>query len=171
MNVEDGGITDDWHLVPLEQRHRNAMLDLILVWGELDSTLGMLVSCTLGLSRTDGAEKVGKYPASAKFREIFKVLRDVPDGKEAAQAVNMHKCNYEKHSLVRKPIAHSKCVGVKSSDEDFIVFMVFEKHGENELAMDAIPIQQFEVATKWGREMIKVAMEIVDKIDPFCDDA
>ncbi|WP_223476702.1 hypothetical protein [Oricola indica] len=143
------------------------MLDLILAWGELDSALGMLVSCALGLSMADGAEKVGSYPASAKFRELYKVLRDAPNGAEAARAVKRHKKNYELYSKVRKPIAHSKCVGVKSTDRDYVLFAVFEKTGENELAVDAVPIQQLELATQWGREMAEVAMRIVDRINPF----
>lgn len=157
---------DDTVYRPLEQRHRDAMLDLILVWGALDTALGMLVSGVLGLPLAMGAEKVGKFPASAKFREIYKVLRDAPAGSDAARVVKKHKKDYEKYSQIRKPIAHSKCIGVQKSDADFILFAVFEKVGENELALDAIPIQEMHKAAHWGREMTKVAMRIVSEIVP-----
>jgi hypothetical protein len=40
----------------LEQRHRDAMLDLVLAWGELDGALGMLLSVASGTPMADGAE-------------------------------------------------------------------------------------------------------------------
>ncbi len=170
MNATDegsGGEAIDWHAVPLEQRHRDAMLDLILAWGELDTALGMLLSCVLNMPLVEGAETVGKMPATSKFRKIFEMLRDSPNGEDAARKVKSHKRSYEKHSLIRKPIAHSKCLGAKSTDKDFILFAAFEKHGENGLAVDAVPVQEIYRATLWGREMTKVAMAIVENIHPI----
>jgi len=36
-------------MLDFEQRHRDAMLDLVLAWGSLDGALGMLLSCVLGI--------------------------------------------------------------------------------------------------------------------------
>lgn len=151
----------------LKKRHRDAMLDLILAWGELDGALGMLVSCVLGKPMVEGAEMFGKLPASKKFQEIYKMLRDAPNGKNAARVVKKHKKNYEKYSVSRNCIAHSKCIGVRKSDTDFIIFAKFEKRGENELAVDLVPIQEMHRAEVWGREMTKLAMRIVDEIAPI----
>ncbi len=151
----------------LQKKHRDAMLNLILTWGELDGTLGMLVSCVLDMPMVEGAEAIGKLPASAKFQEIYKMLRDAPNGKDAARVVKKHKKNYKKHSFARNRIAHSKCIGIRKSDTDYIIFAAFEKHGKNGLSVDLIPIQEMHEAEKWGREMAKAAMQIVDKIAPI----
>jgi hypothetical protein len=148
--------------LPLEQKHKEAMLELILAWGALDTALGMLVSYTLGIPMVEGAEKIGKLPASAKLQKIYKILRDAPNGEEAAKTIKKYKNTYEKYSLLRKPIAHSKCIGVKSDDNNSIVFLAFEKHGENELAVGIISICQLEQAAQWGRELIKVIDKIVN---------
>ena len=49
----------------LEQRHRDAMLDLILVWGALDIALGMLLSGAQGLPLEQGAGLGPKTPEPA----------------------------------------------------------------------------------------------------------
>ena len=43
----------------LERRHRDAMLDLVLAWGELDGALGMFLSRVLGVPLVEGAELTG----------------------------------------------------------------------------------------------------------------
>ena len=42
--IDPNDITPD-----LEQRHRDAMLDLVLAWGALEGALGVLLSCARGL--------------------------------------------------------------------------------------------------------------------------
>ena len=73
-----------------------------------------------------------------------------------------HKRDYERHSGVRNRIAHSHCAGVWARDRDFIVFAAFEKVADNELAVDLVPIQEMQRATRWGRAMTAWAMKIVD---------
>ena len=58
--IDPDDITPD-----LEQRHRDAMLDLVLAWGSLDGALGMLLSRVLGVPLDQGAKLIGKLPNSA----------------------------------------------------------------------------------------------------------
>jgi hypothetical protein len=87
------------------------------------------------------------------------ILRKAPD---AARMIKKHKKNYEHHSRPRNRIAHSHCAGVWTRDREFIVFQTFEKVGENELALDAIPLEVMQSATEWGREMTALALRLAD---------
>ncbi len=146
----------------LEQRHRDAMLDLVLAWGSLDGALGMLLSRVGGVPFDRGAELIGKRANSAKLEDVCKILRNVPGGADAARIFKKHKKNYERHSVIRNYIAHSHCVGFLTRDRDIIVFAIFEKVGDNTLAVDAVPIQEMQRATRWGRAMIAMALKLAD---------
>ncbi len=148
----------------LERRHRDAMLDLVLAWGELDGALGMFLSRVLGGPFIQGAELIGRAPGSAKLAEVVKIVRDAPNGADAARNLRKHKKNYERYSIPRNRIAHSKCVGIWTRNRDFIVFAAFEKVGDNALALDAIPIQEMQRATRWGRAMRDMALKLADAL-------
>ncbi len=138
------------------------MLDLVLAWGTMDGALGMLLSRVLGVPIVQGAEIIGKLRGSAKLEEVRKALRNAPGGADAARIVKRHKKHYERHSFPRNRIAHSRCVGVWTVNQDFIVFAAFEKVGDNNLALDAIPIQEMQRATRWGKAMTALALKIAD---------
>ena len=146
----------------LEQRHRDAMLDLVLAWGTMDVALGMLLSRVLEMPIDQGAELIGRLPGSAKLEKVRKALRNAPGGADAAGFVKRHKKNFERHSFPRNRIAHSHCVGVWTIDQDFIVFAAFEKVDDNALALYAIPIQDMQRATRWGQAMTAVALKLAD---------
>jgi hypothetical protein len=157
MPINPNDITPD-----LEQRHRDAMLDLVLAWGSLDCALGMLLSCMRALPLDQGAEEFGKLRGSAKLAEVLKLLRNAPGGANAARILKKHKKSYERYSVVRNRIAHSHCAGVWTRDRDFIVFVVFEKVEDNELAVERIAIEEMQRATKWGREMRALVLKLED---------
>ncbi len=157
--IDPNDITSD-----LEQRHRDAMLDLVLAWGELDGALGILLSGVRDLPLVQGAELVGRRANAAKLEEICKVLRNAPGGADAARIVKKHKKHYELHARPRNRIAHSRCRGVWTQDRNFIVFMTFEKVADNELAVDLIPIQEMQRATRWGRAMSDLALKLADAL-------
>ncbi len=148
----------------LEQRHRDAMLDLVLAWGSLDGALGMLLSCVRELPLHQGAELIGKRPSSANLAEVCKVLRNTPGGADAARIMEKHKKNYELHSRPRNRIVHSHCVGVWTQDQNFIVFAKFEKVANNVLAVYRIPIEEMQCATRWGLAMKDTALKIADAL-------
>ncbi len=157
--IDPDDITPD-----LEQRHRDAMLDLVLAWGSLDGAFGILLSRVQGLPLDQGAELIGRLSSSRKLEEVCKVFRNTPGGADAARIMKKHKKNYELHSRPRNRIAHSRCVGVWTRDRDFIVFATFEKVGDNELAVDATPIQEMQRATRWGRAMRDMALKLADAL-------
>ena len=99
-------------ITDLEERHRDAMLDLVLAWGSLDGALGILLSCVQGLPLDQGAELVGRRPNPRKLEEVCKILRDAPGGAEAASTIEKHKKCYELYARPRNRIAHSRCKGI-----------------------------------------------------------
>lgn len=146
----------------LEQRHRDAMLDLVLAWGSLDGALGMMLARTLGIPMVEGAEIIGKMPASARFAEMRRLMLKAPEGAEVAHILKKHKKSYERYSRTRNFIAHSHCAGIWKKDRDYIVFATYEKVGPDGLAIDAVPLDEMKRAMIWGRAMGKVALAVAD---------
>ena len=155
----------------LDQRHRDAMLDLVLAWASLDVALGMLLSGVRGLPLHEGAEQIGVMGATAKLNEVYKAVRAVPGAAEAARKLKKHKKNYEIHAAPRNSVAHACCVGVSSTDADYVVFTAFKKFGADQLVCDAIPVQQMHRATVWGRAMRDLVMRMVNVYYPLVGDA
>lgn len=148
--------------VALEPRHRDAMLEFILAWASLDGALGMMLSTSLGVNFARGARLLLKEPASARFAAMRRLMQATPNGEEAARKIKKYKRKYERYSKLRNIIAHSHCGGVWTRDRDYIVFATFEAVSDDELGIDAIPIDEMVRATVWGREMAKVALSIAD---------
>ena len=155
MPIDPNDIAPD-----LEQRHRDVMLDLVLTWGTLDGALGMLLSRVLGVPFVEGAELIGTSSNAAKLTKARKILRNAPGGADAARIMKKHEKTYERYSFPRNRIAHSRCAGVWMQDRHFIVFQNFEKVGDDELAVYAIPIEEMQRATRWGRAMTHFALKL-----------
>ena len=147
-------------VLPLEQRHRDAMLDLVLVWGALDGALGMLLSSVRGVPLDEGAEEFSTLRSSAKLHQVCVALRESPKGEEAARMLRKHKKQLERRSQPRNRIAHSNCRGVWAVDPEYVVFLPFERFADGELTCEAIPIEEMERSTRWGRAMTDVALKI-----------
>ena len=161
----DGSMRIDLNdILPLEQRHRDVMLDLVLAWGALDGALGMLLSSVKGVPLDEGAMEFSALRSSAKLHQVCQALRDAPNGAEAARILKKHKRRLERHSQPRNRIAHSNCGGVWAVDPEYIVFLPFKKFAEGELTCEAIPIQEMERASRWGRAMTNLALKIEDAI-------
>ena len=151
------------HISPeLEQRHRDAMLDLVLAWGALDGALGVLLSSLLGEPLAEGAAKIGKMPASKKMQRMQEILEDAPGGADAARIMRKHKKTYERFSKPRNRIAHTRCLGVWAVDPDYVVFQAFEKVADDQLALYRQPIQEMVHATRWGKALTEVALRAAD---------
>lgn len=147
----------------LDQRHRDVMLELILVWGTLDGAIGMMLSRVLGLTYDQGADAFWKMSSSDRLNCVRQALRDNPSGTEAARFIGRVKKKYEKISKkIRSKIAHSHCAGVWRRNRDFIVFAPFENVGGGQLAVDLIPVQEMERAIRWGRAVTTMALKIAD---------
>ena len=145
---------------PLEQRHRDVMLDLILVWGALDGALGILLSSVRGMPLDVGAREFSTVRSSAKLQMVCQALGNVPGGAEAARILRKHKKQLERHARPRNRIAHSNCKGVWTMDPDFVVFLPFERFADGELVCEAIPIQEMQRAFRWGRGMTDLALKL-----------
>lgn len=146
----------------LEQRHREVMLNLVLTWGSLDGALGMMLSRSLGVALPDGAELVGRLSSSMKFEELRKQLLQSPNGQDAAKLIRRHKKKYEHHSKVRNQITHSHCAGFWTVDPEYVVFLKFERVGDQDLAVDRVPLDAMVEATNWGRMMKEFALHIAN---------
>lgn len=149
-------------IAELEDRHREAMLDLVLAWGSLDGSIGALVAHTLGMTPAEGADYVNRMPMGKRFETIRDALKDAPNGGQAADIIRKHKKSYERFSKTRNIITHSHCAGFWRLDPDFVLFAKFELAENNGLAVDQVPVQEMQRATRWGRAMNAVAWKIVD---------
>ena len=148
----------------LDQRHRDAMLNLILAWGSLDNALGMLLSSALGKPLEEGAEKFGKLPSSAKLQRVRKVLKVTPRGDKAARTLKKLKQQLEKHSKVRNRIAHSHCIGAYADNPEYIIFLPFEKYADGELTCELTSVEEIESARKWGCNMRMLVLQMEEAL-------
>ena len=112
------------NIAPLEERHRAAMLHLILTWGTLDGALGMLLSTMEDLPYSHGADMYGDLPSSTKFARMRQVLKrsSAPAAANASKKLKSYKKTYERCSDIRNFIAHSHCPGIWTIDRDIILF-------------------------------------------------
>jgi hypothetical protein len=159
----------------LEQRHRDAMLDVVLSWASLDGALGMLLSGVRGLSLYDGAAVVGSMPASAILAEVHKAIRTAmvrADPNEhdtfvrVANAIRRYKKKYENFSVIRNRITHAYCKGVWTVDRNFVVFMILQQHGSSDLAIECVHIENMEMATKFGSHLCAAMMRFASLYFP-----
>lgn len=146
----------------LKPEHREVMLDLVLAWGRLDCALGQLLGSMKGMTMPEAAEAIGKMNGSGKLDEISRILKANPNGEAAAKIVRKHKKTYEKHSKPRNRIAHAACVGYWTIDPEYVVFAIFEKEGDDGLAVEIIPLQEMQRATKWGKAFTRIVERMID---------
>ncbi|MCC5975206.1 MAG: hypothetical protein JJT81_14295 [Rubellimicrobium sp.] len=138
--------------LPLKPIHRDAMLDLVLAWGTLDGALAMLLADIMRLPYHEAADTIGKQGGSGKLAEMIRLIRQSDSAKDAVKFLKKHKNLYERYSKPRNRIAHGHCAGYLLADENYVVFVVFERVGHEDLAVDAVPVEEMERATRWGKE-------------------
>ncbi|MBB5985799.1 hypothetical protein [Sphingobium lignivorans] len=142
--------------------HRDVMLDLILAWAEVDVALKLLLSKVLNVGMSDGADLIGRMPASAVLAQIRKAAAANSASLEVLKLIRGHRRQYDKHAKPRNLIAHSKCVGYWIVDPNYLVFTSFEKTAEGELAVDRTPLEEMRRSHRWALAMTAMAMRIVD---------
>ncbi len=150
---------------PLKQFQREILLDLILAWGSLDGALTMLVSAYTGEALHEAADRMGKLKGSMKILEIVAILESSELTVDMAKKFKKLKKRYEKHSKPRDRIAHAHCPGYLLSDDQYIVFAVTEREGEEHMAVEAIPLQDMVSAIIFGRMLTTFAVQTAESFD------
>ncbi|WP_132694304.1 hypothetical protein [Rhodovulum steppense] len=151
--------------LPLKTIHREAMLDLVLAWGTLDGALAMLLATVMGLPYHEAADTIGKQSGSGKLAEAIRLIKEGGPAEEAVNFLKKHKKSYERHSKSRNKIAHGHCAGYLTADENFVVFAIFERVGNENLAVDAVPVEEMKRATKWGEAFTSFIVQMLDRLD------
>ncbi|KCV83590.1 hypothetical protein ATO10_02480 [Actibacterium atlanticum] len=151
--------------LPLKPVHREAMLDLVLTWGTLDGMLAMLLAHMMGVSYSEAADTIGKKSGSGKLAEMIRLIKDRESAREFSNFLKRHKRQYERHSVLRNRIAHGHCAGYLLADDNYVIFAMFERHGDTNMAVDAVPVEEMERATKWGKALAEFIMRTIDKLD------
>lgn len=62
-------------------------------------------------------------------------------------------------------IAHGHCAGYLTADETFVVFAIFERVGEENLAVEAVPIEEMERAVKWCETFAAFIVQMLNRLD------
>lgn len=137
--------------LPLKPSHREAMLDLVLAWGTLDGALAMLLAAVMGVPDHEAADIIGKQSGSGKLAETIRLMKSGSADEKAVKFLKKNKTAYERHSKPRNRISHGHCAGYLSADENYVVFAIFERVGSDNLAVEAIPTDEMERATQWGK--------------------
>jgi len=153
-------------IAPLTNRAREVMLDLVLAWGELDGAISMLVAASFGLDTTRGSILLGRAAPPDKLLRL-KRLYQAHGNAEMVKRVTDLRAAYEHHSAGRNLVAHSKCVGVRASNPEHVVFATFEVTTKGELAIDEAPLSAMEHAIRWAKSHTKLCLKIADDAGLF----
>ncbi|SIT53133.1 hypothetical protein BQ8794_100024 [Mesorhizobium prunaredense] len=132
------------------------MFDVILTWAKIDGAIGAMLGTALDIDTSDAAFLLEGWSTSARFNELIKTLKQLPDGEDVAKIFRRHKKLYERFSRIRNRIAHAACAGHLREDPDYIVFLLFEKWADGQMTVEAIPIDDMRKADRWGTEFFKL---------------
>lgn len=166
LQEPDAVIADDLER-SLPNEIREALLNVILAWANLDMATAFFVASVSGLNPDAGAERFGRKEIAEKLKRAVKVLEE-RDEVEVAKKVQEIANAYPTKALFRRRIAHSKCAGVQKSIPSRIVFLPFEREGPaGNLAIEIIHVSTFVEATKWAIEVHDYLMEYIDYADFF----
>lgn len=119
----------------------------------------------MGLSYHEAADTIGKQNGSGKLAEMIRLIKQRDSAEDSAKLLKNHKKLYERHSKSRNKIAHGRCAGYLLADENYIVFTIFERVGDENLAVDAVPIDEMERATKWGEAFSAFIFQMLNRLD------
>lgn len=121
-------------------RHaKMAMLDLVLAWARVDTTIAQLATAAFNMDPTVGAVIFGRMPVPDRLRKMRELNLQLGRTSSASELRKLKK-HYEEHSKPRNTIAHAACVGFLRKP-DRIVFLPFESEGSfGKLAVEVIPI-------------------------------
>lgn len=149
---------------PLKQFHRDAMLDLVLVWGSLDGALTMLVAAFTGEGLHNAASRLLKVKGTTKLLEIARILEENEQDSQITKNFKRLKKRYEKHSKPRNRIAHGHCAGYLLGDEQYLVFAVAEPGGVDRMVAEAIPVEEIIAATEYGKTLTVFASQTAETL-------
>ena len=149
----------------LKPFHREAMLDLVLAWGTLDGALAMLLAHLMRVPYHEAADNIGKQSGSGKLAEMIRLIKQLDSAEKAIKFLKKHKRLYERHSKPRNKIAHGHCAGYLLADDNYVVFAIFERTGQEGLAVDAVPVEEMERATKWGEAFTTFIVNMLNRLD------
>lgn len=151
--------------LPLKPFHREAMLDLVLAWGTLDGALAMLLATLMRVPYHEAADVIGKQSGSGKLAETIRMIKTESSEVKAVKFLKSYKKEYERHSKPRNRIAHGHCPGYLLADENYVVFAIFERVGIDGLAIEAVPVEEIERATKWGNAFTSLIFTTLNKLE------
>ena len=151
----------------LPQEVREAMLDVVLAWANLDMATAFFVSLVSELDPDDGAKKFGRKQIEEKLARAGKILAE-NKREELAEEVREIAESYQEKSFYRRRIAHSKCAGVRKTNPRRVVFLPYEQEGPpGNLAVEIFALDFFTEAITWARSAHDTLMKYVDDADYF----
>lgn len=147
-------------VIPPDVRH--AMLDLVLAFADLDGATAFLAASLSGLGIDEGADRFGRKIVAEKLKAASKAL--LRGGREQeASFIDEISAEYVGRALIRKRIAHSRCVGVRKSDPSRVIFLPYEREGPvGHFAIEVHGIESIQSDTKWARHVGDTIMAYVD---------
>ncbi|WP_206663453.1 hypothetical protein [Aurantiacibacter suaedae] len=146
---------------------REVLLDVILMWANLDMVTAFFLSSVSGLNPDDGAKRFGRKEIADKLKKAAKRLRS-NGATDLASRIEEMADSYPNHAFYRKRIAHSRCAGVRKSDPTRLIFLPFEQEGPpGHLAMEIIDLSLFMRAADWARSEHEFLLDYVDRAGFF----
>lgn len=141
---------------------RDALLDVILAWADLDMVMAFLAAAVTGLDPSEGADRFGRKVIADKLKVISRAAAAAGAGHVAAALLRISDA-YPDKALLRKRIAHARCAGVRKSDPEQVIFLPYERgEAANQLVVEIHHLQAFKAATAWARQVHDKCVSVID---------
>jgi hypothetical protein len=141
---------------------REAMLNLILAFANLDGATAFLAASLSGLGIDKGAERFGRKIVADKLKAASKALSQAGRQQEA-RFIDEISADYVGRALIRKRIAHARCAGVRKSDATRVIFLPYEREGPaGHFAVEVHGIETIRSDAAWAEHVGNTIMAYVD---------
>lgn len=144
---------------------RLIMLELVMTWARVDTTIGQLTTTLFGISPSIGAVLFNRMRVQDRLMKLRDLCLQV-EQPESAKHFRKLKDQYEKHSKPRNLIAHATCIGVTRTEPQHLVFLPFEAEGAyGNLAIEQVPVEMVIQSIRWGERIEKDLIATLNESD------
>jgi len=138
-------------LIPASDRL--LMLDLVMVWARVDTSIGQMASTLFGMTPSIGAIVFNRMRVQDRLKRCRDLCLQIEHAEGAAHFKKL-RTDYERHSKPRNLIAHACCIGITRLSPRSLVFLPFEAEGGfGNLAIEQLPMPMVQDAIEWGERI------------------
>ena len=147
--------------VGITDRHKLIIADCIMAWAVFDSQFRAMLTAVEDRDLDAGALDYDRLKISQAWQKLQKSLKAQGAVDSVLDIIKKHEKNYWQAVEARNMIAHAGCVGVWTTDRDYLVFAPFEAERLGRMVVIRQPLEEIERSTNWARAFSGLADRIM----------